>query len=68
MMPELWFEYLVEDIPTTLRVELLQAYLDKAGRLGWKLKTVREAPGGVERYIFSLRTGMSHGTRPDRTW
>jgi hypothetical protein len=67
-MPNREFTYLLKDIPLSVPAELVQAYLEKAGTLGWELIDVSYAIQGAARYVFKLEIGSARGTRPEPTW
>jgi hypothetical protein len=66
------FVYLLEEIPDWVEGVRLEAYLQKAGELGWELVSVTPhrdlMDEGQHRYIFKLEYGTAKGTRPDKTW
>ena len=63
------FTYFIADIPYFTDRERVQAYLQRAGLLGWELVAVTDAEGSTRRYVFKLEIGRSRpGGMPEETW
>lgn len=63
-----WFQYLIADVPAGTSVEVLKAYLDRAGHLGWELVSIRDQPSAIERYVFKRAGWHIHTGLPAKTW